>query len=351
MIASAVVFFMFHDARTKPKYSILRDSMSLPKNSHSKIIPLPKIDSLPIWSTKTAINRIACNQEYKESSNGWVIKQWKNEKSLCSDIGTKTADYCDNADSVFHTPTSSYCHWKEQQQVLLSIDSKEMPNQGCNPNARGNVGGYVAYLAWEPKILSDYYKNYERYMLSNMEEIFVRFRFKNKKVGDKYKCRKTRIHKDITDTHAVVHSYATATFSELDPKTNKGTGRTIFYQILNYDARKDIQGETLNGYHFYLKCNYKNGKQLTMIYRDTVTDFDQKMAFPQSDIGGGEFVDYEFNLMAGMKYGLTRCYDDANPDNFKFAGFHIGTEIKNGANHTFVIQKPEIEIIYKNPIQ
>lgn len=342
--AIALPYFLY-DPRNKLDYSISRSSMELSDGRWSKVLPFPETDGLPVWSPDTKINQIACNREYKKESNGWVIKQWKNEHSLCFYKQRNSTESCDGADLTLVTKTSAYCHWKDKKTVFLSLNSKEMANKGCKSNAKGNVGGYVSYLAWEPRILPDYFKKKERYMLSNVDEIFVRFGFRNTKVDDRSICEKTDDENNYTK--GVVHSYATATFSEISPETGRGTGRSIFYQILNYDARRDIQGQMENKYHYYLTCNYKSNKYSTMIYRDSVTDFHQEIAYPPRE-GGGELIDYEFNIVAGVKHGLTKCYEDADPNNFKFAGFHIGTEIKNGAKHSFAVVNPEIEIIYND---
>ncbi|WP_456417346.1 hypothetical protein [Thiolapillus sp.] len=342
----ALAWYLHFKGREQGVYALSREQVAVPPQGKVRKMALPEIDGLPIWSVDTKINRIACNRQYKDAAQGWVIKQWKNQDSLCNDKSPAPTDVCPGASSELSTGTSRYCHWNKERKVLLSMDAGKMANHGCNPNAKGNVGGFVSYLAWEPKILPDFYRQRGRYMLRNIEEIFVRFRFRNNKVDDAYECDENKVDKDAVHTKAIVHSYATATFSEIDPGTGRGTGRTIFYQILNYDARPKVQEHIQQGRHVYLTCNYKNHKHSTMIYRDTVWEFGQPIAWPPRK-GGGAFVDYEFNLLAGMKRGIKECYgDDMGADNFKFTGFHIGTEIKNGAFHEFMIEKPEIEIIY-----
>jgi hypothetical protein len=321
-----------------------------PASVASRVFMLPETDGLPVWSTDTKVNRISCNRQYKDASNGWVIKQWKNQDSLCNDKDPMPLPDCADASSELSTNTSRYCHWKREKKLLLSIDAGKMENQGCNPNAKGNVGGFVSYLAWEPRILPDFYEQRQRYMLRNLEEVMVSFRFRNLKVDDSFTCDESRVDKAAVHTRAIVHSYATATFSEIDPKTNRGTGRTIFYQILNYDARPKVQEAMLLGRHDYLTCDYRNNQHSTMIYRDTVLEFGQAIAFPPGE-NGGEFVDYEFDLLRGMKQGLKKCYENIDSGNFKFTGFHVGTEIKNGARHEFMIQNPQVEIIYsRDPV-
>lgn len=350
------------------------DSFSLPAGTTSRFISLPEADSLPIWSTKTSTNSIACHAEYKDESNGWVIMQWKNDYSLCIGNTTTKSPKCDSADSVRTTKSATYCHWNEDKTVFLALNAKEMNDHGCNPNANGNEGGYVAYLAWNPKILREFYKQPEQYMVGNMEDIVVRFKFYNKYLDQSYVCSEQSNEGGEGDHHvsAIAHSYMTATFSEIDPETNKGTGRTIFYQILNFDNREKVVEQMLNGTHGYMTCNYKNGTVSTMIYRDSVTDFGEEVSLPESGgnnkykndllyyllhgydeqdyepplVAYGE-VDYEFPLLAKMKGAISYCYEDADPGNFKFAGMHIGTEIRNGARHEFYIENPEIEIIYK----
>ncbi|WP_457673769.1 hypothetical protein [Thiolapillus sp.] len=341
----SLAWYLHFKGREQGVYALPRDKVVVPPQGKVRRLALPETDGLPIWSVDTKVNRIACNRRYKKDSGGWVIKQWKNQDSLCHDKSPEPTAACPGAASELSTRTSRYCHWRKERKVLLSMDASKMANHGCNPNARGNVGGFVAYLAWEPKILEDFWKKSERYMVRNMEEIFVRFRFRNVKVDDAYECDRSKVDKGAVHTRAIVHSYATATFSEIEPVTRRGTGRTIFYQILNYDARPKVQEHVLQGRHVYLTCNYRNNKHSTMIYRDTVFEFGQPMAYPPRE-GGGDFVDYEFNLLAGMKRGIKECYGDIDPGNFKFTGFHIGTEIKNGAYHEFVVEKPEIEIIY-----
>lgn len=345
VLGLSLAWYLHFKGREQGIYALPRDQVVVPAQGKVRVMAMPRLKGLPIWSVDTKINRIACNRQYKEASRGWVIKQWKNQDSLCTDKSPEPTASCAGASSELSTRTARYCHWKQEKKVLLSMDAGKMANRGCNPNAKGNVGGFVSYLAWEPKILPDFFKQGERYMLRNMEEIFVRFRFRNLKVDDAYECDRSKVDKDAVHTKAIVHSYATATFSEIEPGTRRGTGRAIFYQILNYDARTKVQEHILQGRHVYVTCNYKNNKHSTMIYRDTVWEFGQPIAYPPRE-GGGEFIDYEFNLLAGMKRGIKECYGDIDPGNFKFTGFHIGTEIKNGALHEFMIEKPEIEIIY-----
>ncbi|BAO44508.1 hypothetical protein [Thiolapillus brandeum] len=345
MGGAALALYLHFKGRDPGVYALPRQQLKVPPQGKVRLMALPETRGLPIWSVDTKVNRIACNRQYKAASQGWVIKQWKNQDSLCHDKDPEPARDCPGASSEWSTSTSRYCHWKAERKVLLSMNAAKMRNHGCNPNAKGNVGGFVSYLAWEPKILPDFFKQRERYMLRNMQEIFVRFRFRNLKVDDAYECDRSQVDKEAMHTKGIVHSYATATFSEIEPGTRRGTGRTIFYQILNYDARPKVQEHILQGRHVYLTCNYRNNKHSTMIYRDTVFEFGQPIAWPPRK-GGGDWVDYEFNLLAGMKRGIKECYGDIDPGNFKFTGFHIGTEIKNGAYHEFMIGKPEIEIIY-----
>lgn len=341
----SLAWYLHFKGREQGIYALSREQVRMPAKGKIRLMALPKIQGLPIWSTDTRVNRIACNRQYKQASQGWVIKQWKNQDSLCNDKDPQPTQACPDASSELSTRTARYCQWKDERRVLLSMDAGKMANHGCNPNAKGNVGGFVSYLAWEPKILPDFFKKRERYMVRNMEEIFVRFRFRNIKVRDAYECDRKKVDKGAIHTKAIVHSYATATFSEIEPGTRRGTGRTIFYQILNYDARPKVQEHILQGRHVYLTCNYKNNRHSTMIYRDTAFEFGQPIAYPPRK-GGGDWVDYEFNLLAGMKRGIRECYGDIDPGNFKFTGFHIGTEIKNGAYHEVMVEKPEIEIIY-----
>ncbi|HID44698.1 MAG TPA: hypothetical protein EYP34_02940 [Chromatiaceae bacterium] len=341
----SLAWYLHFKGREEGVYALSRDQIAVPPQGKVRKLSLPEVDGLPIWSVDTKINRIACNRQHKATSGGWVIKQWKNQDSLCNDKSPEPTQACPGASSELSTRTARYCHWKKERKVLLSLDAAKMANQGCNPNARGNVGGFVSYLAWEPRILEEFRDHAERYMTRNMAEIFVRFRFRNIGVNDAYECDRDKVDKDAVHMKAIVHSYATATFSEIEPGTRRGTGRTIFYQILNYDARPRVQEHVHQGRHVYLTCNYKNDKYSTMIYRDTVFEFGQSMAYPPRE-AGGDFVDYEFNLLAGMKRGIKECYGDIDPGNFKFTGFHIGTEIKNGAYHEFMIEDPEIEIIY-----
>lgn len=345
VLGLSLAWYLHFKGREPGIYALSRQQLVIPPQGKVRLLSMPQVAALPIWSVDTKVNRIACNRQYKEASQGWVIKQWKNQDSLCHDKSPEPTGNCPDASSGFSTSTARYCHWKNERKVLLAMDASKMANHGCNPNAKGNIGGFVSYLAWEPRILPDFFKQRERYMLRNMEEIFVRFRFRNIKVDDAYECNRSKVDKDAVHTRAIVHSYATAAFSEIDPATQRGTGRSIFYQILNYDARPKVQEHILQGRHVYLTCNYRNNKYSTMIYRDTVFEFGQPIAYPPRE-GGGEFVDYEFNLLAGMKRGIRECYGDIDPDNFKFTGFHIGTEIKNGAKHEFMIEKPEVEIIY-----
>ena len=319
------------------------------KDTQTRRFSLPETDTLPVWSVDTQVNRIACNRKYKDAADGWVIKQWKNQDSLCNDKDPTPLPDCPQASSELSTSTSAYCHWKNERRILLSMDAGKMANHGCNPNAKGNVGGFVSYLAWEPRIIPDFYKQAERYMLRNIKDVVVGFRFRNIKVDDSFVCDESKIDKGAVHKRAIVHSYATATFSEIDPKTKKGTGRTIFYQILNYDARPKVQEAMLLGRHGYLTCNYKNNRHSTMIYRDTVLKFGQPIAYPPSE-GTSDLVSYQFDLLEGVRKGLKKCYGDIETGNFKFTGFHVGTEIKNGARHKFLIEDPQVEIIYaRNP--
>ena len=346
--AIVIAWYGFSADRETRSYYVPREQILLQEGQKVRKLRLPKVKALPVWSEDTSINRIACNRGYKERASGWVIKQWKNQDSLCNDKSQeKNPDVCVNASSQLSTTTTRYCHWKRRRQVLLSVDAAAMESEGCEPNLRGNVGGFVDYLDWEPRLLPDFSAKSERYMIRNMQEIYVRFKFRNRFVDNSHNCGGPIRGEDGTLRSGIVHSYSTATFSELDPNTKKGTGRTIFYQVLNYDARPFVQNEVENGVHEFWTCNYLNNQNITMIHRETVVEFGQSMAFPVDKSQRGGFKSYEFNLLDGVDRGLKRCYEDADPSLFKLTGFHIGTEIRNGAKHEFMIRKPEIEIIYK----
>ena len=346
LVAFFYLILLAHHSNAKPDHS-----SSPPNNQKQWTITLPdNVNYLPIWSTSTKTNKIECNANVKSDSNGWVIKQWKNHQSLCLDTPATGQGPCASATSEFNTTTSKFCYWQDKKTILFDLNSRAMPFYGCKPNSKGNVGGYVNYLSWEPKIIPGYFdSDREKYMVRNMKDITISFDFANRLSDVDFRCPDKYVDKVRSEREAVIHSYATSMFSEIDPKTRRGTGRTIFYQVLTYDSRREVRDKADKGAHEFVMCNYRSNKHSTMIFRDTAPEFGYPLALPigKNSAFSDHKIHYQFNLLERVSIGLSKCYKDYDFDNFKFTGFHIGNEIINGAIHSMEISNPKIEIQYR----